>query len=96
MEPQTLAVMHELREFMFERLYLSPGLRARNQEAVELLRRLMDWHLEHPEELPASYRETDADRVTQAADYIAGMTDRFAARTHERLFGTSGMSGGTL
>ena len=96
MQPETLAVMHELRDFMFERVYLSPGLRARNQEAVELLRRLMDWHLEHPDELPASFRETDADRVTQVADYIAGMTDRFAARTHERLFGTTGMSDAPL
>jgi dGTPase len=51
----------------------------------------MDHHLLHPEELPASFRDSGADRVTQAADYVAGMTDRFALRTHERLFGDSGM-----
>ena len=41
---------------------------------------LMDHHLDHPEDLPATYRDTDADRVTQVADYVAGMTDRFALR----------------
>jgi dGTP triphosphohydrolase len=31
--------------------------------------------------------------VTQVADHVAGMTDRFAQRTHERLFGTPGIRG---
>ena len=46
----------------------------------------MDWHLEHPDEIPASYRQDEATLVVQAADYIAGMTDRFALATHDRLF----------
>ncbi len=51
----------------------------------------MDHHLVHPEDIPASYRDNDADRVVQATDYIAGMTDRYALLTHERLFGDDGM-----
>jgi dGTPase len=61
-------------------------------EAIEVIRRLMDHHLAHPEELPTTYRDTEADLVTQVADYVAGMTDRFAIATHQRLFGTPGMS----
>jgi dGTPase len=91
MDERTLADMTELRDFMFERVYLAPSQRHHHQQAVEVIRRLMDHHLDHPEDLPASFRETGADRVTQAADYVAGMTDRFALRTHERLFGTPGM-----
>jgi dGTPase len=56
----------------------------------------MDHHLRHPEDIPATYRDNDADRVTQAADYIAGMTDRFALRTHARLYGRDGMDDATL
>lgn len=93
MDPSTLAVMNELRDFMFARVYLNAEQKVRTAQAVDLLRRLMDWHLEHPEELPDSYRDTHADRVTQVADYVAGMTDRFAVRTHERLFGTPGFGG---
>jgi dGTPase len=93
MDPPTLAVMNQLRDFMFERVYLSPAQRVRSAEAIELIRRLMDWYLLHPDELPGSYRDPEADRVTQAADHVAGMTDRFAQRTHLRLFGTPGITG---
>ena len=92
MDDDVLAVMNELRDFMFERVYLAPGAapppRARPSRSSA-----GSWTTtsRHPEELPASYRDTDADRVTQAADYVAGMTDRFALRTHERLFGSTGM-----
>ena len=55
------------------------------QRAIAIIRDLMDWHLEHPDEIPAIFRATDAARV-QAADYVAGMTDRFALATHDRLF----------
>ena len=56
------------------------------RRAIAVIRDLMDWHLEHPEEIPDSYRQTDASPVVQAADYIAGMSDRFALATHDRLF----------
>jgi dGTPase len=91
MADDVLADMNELRDFMFEHVYLAPAQRVHQREAVEVIRGLMDHHLAHPDDLPDSYRDNDADRVTQAADYIAGMTDRFALRTYERLYGTPGM-----
>ena len=96
MHDDVLAHMNELRDFMFERVYVAPAQRAHQAAAIDVIRRLMDHHLAHPEDIPASYRDTDADRVTQATDYIAGMTDRFALRTHERLFGTDGMDDADL
>jgi dGTPase len=87
MDPDTLAVMNELRDFMFARVYLSDGQRAHNQRAVAVIRGLIDYHLEHPDEIPDSYRDTGADPTTQVLDYVAGMTDRYAMRVHERLFG---------
>ncbi len=86
MEPDFLAVMGSLRDFMFERVYLSPGNQARKVAAVRVIRELVEFHLEHPEEIPASYRDNDADRLTQVTDYVAGMTDRYALRTHDRFF----------
>ena len=91
MDDDVLDDMNELRDFMFERVYLAPAQRRPQAAAIDVIRRLMDHHLAHPEDIPASYRDNDADRVTQATDYIAGMTDRFALRTHERLFGDDGM-----
>jgi dGTPase len=96
MDDGASADMNELRDFMFERVYLSPAQRRPQAAAIDIIRRLMDHHLSHPEDIPASYRDNDADRVVQAADYIAGMTDRFALQTHERLFGQDGMGGLTI
>ncbi len=39
-----------------------------------------------PVEIPSSYRIADASVTTQAIDYVAGMTDRFALREHDRIF----------
>jgi dGTPase len=90
---EVLADVNALRDFMFERVYLAPVQRQPQAAAIDVIRRLMDHHLTHPDDIPATYRDTDADRVVQAADYIAGMTDRFALQTHERLFGDDGTGG---
>jgi dGTPase len=72
-------------------VYLAPTQQRHHHQAIDVIRRLMDHHLSHPEDLPATFRDTDADRVTQAADYVAGMTDRYALRTYERIVGRPGM-----
>ena len=86
MDPATLGVMNQLRDFMFEHVYQSPEQLRQQRRAIAIIRDLMDWHLEHPDEIPASYRQVEAPLLVQAADYIAGMTDRFALATHDRLF----------
>jgi len=86
MDDATLAVMNELRAFMFERVYQSADQRRQQRRVIAVIRDLMDWHLEHPDDIPSTYRQHDAAPETQAADYIAGMTDRFALATHDRLF----------
>jgi dGTPase len=86
MDEPTLAVMNQLRDFMFAHVYQSAEQLRQQRRAVGVIRDLMDWHLEHPDEIPDSYREHSATLVVQAADYIAGMTDRFALATHDRIF----------
>jgi dGTPase len=86
MDEGTLAVMTELRDFMFANVYQSADQLRQQRRAIAVIRDLMDWHLEHPEEIPDSYRQTDATGVVQAADYISGMSDRYALATHDRLF----------
>jgi dGTPase len=85
MDGHTLAVMNELRDFMFEYVYQSDEQLRQQRRAIGIVRDLMEWHLERPHEIPATYRQDDAPLVVQAADYISGMTDRFALATHHRL-----------
>jgi dGTPase len=89
MDPPTLDVMHELRDFMFQNVYMADQQIGRQQGAITVIRRLVDHHLAHPDELPASFRQTDDELVVQVVDYVAGMTDRFALASYERLYGTA-------
>ena len=86
MDPDALAAMHELRAFMFQRVYESDAAAGQKHVAIDVIRRLVDHHLAHPELLPPSYRDTEADLITQVVDHVTGMTDRYALATHDRLF----------
>jgi dGTPase len=83
---EVLDALNVLRSFLFERVYLRPEAHDEQQKAIELVRALFAYYLEHPDEIPAEYRDTPGDLKTHVADYIAGMTDRYAVRTYERLF----------
>jgi dGTPase len=67
-------------------VYMSAAQQREQRRAIAVIRDLVDWHLEHPDEIPDGFRRDDASPAVQAADYIAGMTDRFALATHDRLF----------
>ena len=84
MDPETLAVMNELRDFMFERVYMTGELRRQQESAVGVIQRLVEHHLANPGEIPDTYREHAAEPVIQVVDYVAGMTDRYALAIHER------------
>ncbi len=75
--------MTELRDFMFERVYLGPAATREHTKIRVVVQSLFDYYCAHPEEIPASIPAGDlARRVT---DYLAGMTDRFCIRTFEAL-----------
>ncbi len=87
MAPDQLDAMHEIREFMFERVYLRAEVREQAERAIRIIRDLVDHFAAHPDEVPATYRSfEDADATIQAIDYVAGMTDRYAQRVHSALF----------
>jgi dGTPase len=75
-----------LRDFMFERVYLRDEARAEQDKAIALVRTLFAYYLDHPQAVPAEYHQAPGDLPTRIADYIAGMTDRYALRVYEQLF----------
>ena len=75
-----------LREFMFERVYLRTDAAEEQDKAIGLLRSLFAHYVDHPEEIPAEYHLAPGDTTTRVADYIAGMTDRYALRMYEQIF----------
>ncbi len=84
--PTRLDALSALRDFLFDRVYLRPEAKDEQEKAIALVRSLFSYYLEHPEAVPDEYRSSPGDLPTQVADYIAGMTDRFALRTYEQMF----------
>ena len=85
------AAMHaqatELKQFLFAQLYRHPQVMQTTGQAQQMVRELFQAYLADPAAMPAAYAERE-NRPRAVADYIAGMTDRFAAREHERLTGS--------
>ena len=77
------ASMAELREFMFERVYMSPEARREHSKIELVVRSLFDHYCAAPEEIPESI--PDGDPARRVTDYLAGMTDRFCIRAFEEL-----------
>jgi dGTPase len=71
--------MTSLRSFMFDRVYLRSADQDERRRAAEVVRRIAEHYLAHPDELPPGRPGDLAERVT---DYVAGMTDRFALAWH--------------
>jgi len=82
-----------MRDFMFESVYLRAEAHAEQDKAIALVRALFSHYLDHPDEVPAEYHRAPGDTPTRIADYIAGMTDRFALRTYEEIFLPQGWLG---
>ena len=94
------AIAHEvatLKRFLFQRMYRHPRVHRQAEKAKRLVRKLFHTLLEDPRLLPLKYQvrinECDGAAKRQArvvADYVAGMTDRFAIAEYDRLFDPHG------
>ena len=76
----------QLKRFLRASLYRHPQVVATTDRAQAVVRELFDAYRADPAQLPARQPARAAPRRAMA-DYIAGMTDRFALREHERLTG---------
>ncbi|MEZ5911907.1 MAG: deoxyguanosinetriphosphate triphosphohydrolase [Paracoccaceae bacterium] len=80
-----------IRSFLFRRMYRAPSVMVERAPVSAVQRARFARVLDDPALLPAEWRADiarAADRTALArivADYVAGMTDRFALQEHERL-----------
>ena len=77
-----------LKRFLFSALYRHPQVMQTTALAREVVQDLFAAYLDRPAELAPAF-VSSVDRPRAVADYIAGMTDRFALREHRRLTGRS-------
>jgi len=78
----------ELKRFLFSQLYRHERVSAVMERARAIVVDLFAWYRADPGRLPDEHRaRVEAIGERAIADYIAGMTDRFALREHSRLSG---------
>jgi len=83
----------QLKQFLFHNLYRHPQVQQTTDRAKQVVRDLFDAYMLAPHALPAGFQahtgseHADRSPARRVSDYIAGMTDRFASREHERLTG---------
>ncbi|TAD88448.1 MAG: deoxyguanosinetriphosphate triphosphohydrolase [Alphaproteobacteria bacterium] len=86
-------VVHDraLKTFLYERFWRHPSVTAVTDHAKQVVVALFERYHGDPAALPERWRalalgEPPVVRARMVADYIAGMTDRFAYQDHARLF----------
>jgi len=89
--PEMAAEERVLKRFMYATLYHSPSQMEVAAVAQGLLARLFAAYAADPSLLPPNWRATlppdDPDRTRHIADFIAGMTDRYAIARHVEVVG---------
>ena len=84
-EPMSHHSSH-LKRFLRTNLYRHPQVVDTTDRAKQVIRDLFDAYRNDPVQMPAEHAQR-AGLPRSVADYIAGMTDRFALREHERITG---------
>ena len=84
MDDEILKVMHELREFMFDKVYLREETLTQRSEAKNIVEALVIYYEKNPDKLPKNYVQNQSD-IANSVDYVAGMTDRFAISTFNSI-----------
>lgn len=82
-----------IKKFLFGNMYRHPNVLRETDKARGIVKDLFSRFVEDPTSMPDEWSVSAAasgsrETARVAADYIAGMTDRYAKREHERLFGS--------
>ena len=88
LSPKVDTALRELRSFMFERVYHNPVVKGEESKAKDMLRRMYEYYVNHPEMLPADFQpQMSFDGLERTVcDYIAGMTDNYAVDKYMEIF----------
>ncbi len=88
LSPKVDEALQNLRSFMFERVYRNPVAKGEESRAKDMLCRLFEHYVAHPEDLPEDFQpQMSFDGLERTVcDYIAGMTDKYAVDKYTEIF----------
>ena len=84
-----------IRAFLFAKLYRHPKVMSVMTKAESIVEALYEAYHADPKRLPEEWQTglgllSETDKCIRIADFIAGMTDRYALESHKRLFDGAG------
>lgn len=85
MGPQVRQAVNTLREYMFETVYVPEDQGEEGRAARRIVRLLYEHLSDNPDEIPPEYDLRSGSRDGAVADYLSGMTDRYAIRIAEEI-----------
>ena len=83
---EELTLQKELKDFLCTNLYNHHKVVKMHNKARRYIEALFDVYIKDPRQLPPDFSRYTQNKHRAVADYIAGMTDRFAQDEYERLF----------
>ena len=92
--PSLWSELKEIRTFLFENMYRAPRVMQQREHAAQVVRDLFEIFMTSPGAMPGNWggavasNAPDLHKARVVADYIAGMTDRFAQQEYDRLHTT--------
>lgn len=85
--PEMRGLQDELKQFLLQNLYRHYKVMRMAVKSRRVIHELFDAFLDEPRLLSPDHRFKDANRQARGiADYIAGMTDRYAIKEHRRIY----------
>ena len=78
----------KLKSFLKQRMYNHPKVKTMNFKAKKIISDLFDLFITEPYLLPINWRScnSEKEKLTNVADYISGMTDKYAINIHKKYF----------
>ena len=88
LSPKVDTALRDLRSFMFEHVYRNPVAKGEERKAQDMLQRMFEYYLKHPEALPEDFHPQMSFEGLErtVCDYIAGMTDNYAVDKFTEIF----------
>lgn len=88
LSPAVDKALKELRSFMFERVYRNPVAKSEESKAKDMLQRMFEFYIKHPEALPEDFQPQLSFEGMErtVCDYLAGMTDNYAVDKYTEIF----------
>lgn len=83
-----LSGLNAIREFLYANMYRHPEVMVIREDVTAKLKALFHLFMENPQLMSDGWQVEDSDpgvRARVVADYISGMTDRYALKLHEQL-----------